>query len=272
MTRKSADEIELRPDERFAFEVARRVLTATIEPWDIGGRQRAVDAMVHYPDGRAAALEVSSIGPQDEAAIMHYLASRGQCKTIPGLRHTWIVEVPRNFHPADMRKIETALRSCEERGLKHLSDLASADQGADTLLLRSVRAHIVARPEDAGNTEPRVYYMLPAMGGWPGPGMASLAAELAEVLRTSTIQSKLRKLAATGLTERHLILAVRPTVFSFPVFDALAFGGPLPDQKPDLPAGLSQIWLITGIRAGGVVRGISGHGWRRDNPFDNAPA
>jgi hypothetical protein len=261
---------ELRREERFAFAVARRVLAARVEPYDIGGRQRAVDAIVHYPDGRAAALEVSSIGPEAEAGILQYLASRGDCKTIAGLRRRWLVEVPRDFHPADMRKVETALRWCEERGLEHLSELPRADRDIDALLTQGVRADIVARPGGADSVESRVYFVLPAMGGFPGRGMASLPGELAKVLRKPTMQSKLEKLATTGLPERHLVLVVRPSAFSFPVYDGLAFGGPLPGERPCLPGGLSQVWLIAGIRAGGVVRGISGSGWHRDHPYDDA--
>jgi hypothetical protein len=71
-----------RRDEAFAFAVVGRVLAARIEPYDICGRQGAVDAMVHYPDGRTAALEVSSIGPDDEARIVEYLDARGIANTL----------------------------------------------------------------------------------------------------------------------------------------------------------------------------------------------
>ena len=47
----------------------------------------------------------------------------------------------------------------------------------------------------------------------------------------------------------------------------MAFSGPLPEAAPRLPGGLSQVWLLTGVRAGGVVRAISGEGWRRDDPY-----
>lgn len=129
----------------------------------------------------------------------------------------------------------------------------------------------MARPGGAADrVESRVYFVLPAFGGFTGRGMASLADELAEVLRTPKMQLKLDKLAATGLRERHLALVVRPSAFSFPVYDGLSFGGPLPGERPWLPDGLSQVWLITGIQAGGVVRGISGSGWYRDHPYQNA--
>jgi hypothetical protein len=37
-----------RPEERFAFAVVARVLAATVEPYDIRGRQGAIDAILHY--------------------------------------------------------------------------------------------------------------------------------------------------------------------------------------------------------------------------------
>jgi len=264
---------ELRSEERFAFAVAGEVLGATVEPHDIGGRQRAVDAIAHYPDGRAAALEVSSVGPEDEAPILQYLAARGHCKTIAGLRRRWLVEVPRNFHPADIRKIETALRWCEDSDLGHLRELYGSvrEAEADALLAQGVRADVIAGP--GGGTDrvdSRVYFVLAPFGGFCGLGMVSLADELAEVLRTPKMRLKLDKLAATGLPERHLVLVIRPSAFSFPVYDGLSFGGPLPGEAPCLPDGLSQVWLITAIRAGGVVRGISGNRWCRDHPHQNA--
>jgi hypothetical protein len=82
------------------------------------------------------------------------------------------------------------------------------------------------------------------------------------------MQSKLEKLAASGLAERHLFLIVLPGTFRQSVFDILAFSGRLPDAAPRLPAGLSQVWLLTGVRTGEVVRAVSGDGWRRDDPYD----
>jgi hypothetical protein len=40
-----------RPEERFAFAVVGSVLPGTIEPYDRGGRQRAVDAILTTPTG-----------------------------------------------------------------------------------------------------------------------------------------------------------------------------------------------------------------------------
>jgi hypothetical protein len=132
-----------RPEERFAFAVVGSVLPVTIEPYDRYGRQRAVDAILHHTDGRTAALEVSSIGPDDEAAIINYLGNRGHCKSIAGLNHRWLVQIPRDFHPADMRKIDMVLPWCEARGAEHLGDLAGERPEVDDLLRQGVRADAV---------------------------------------------------------------------------------------------------------------------------------
>lgn len=259
-----------RLEERSAFAVVGGVLSATIEPYDIGGRQGAVDAILHYLDGRTAALEVSSIGPDDEATIINYLGNRGHCKSIAGVNRRWLIQVPRDFHPADMRKIDMVLPWCEASGVEHLSELAGEGHEVDDLLRQGVRANTVTTA--VGRADParsRVYFVLPAMGGFSGRGMASLPDELDETLRTPKIQSKIRKLAATGLKERHLLLIVRPSAFSWPVYEGLAFGGPLPTEAPLLRNDLSQVWLLSGLQAGGVVRGISGRGWYRDHPDDD---
>ena len=255
-----------RPEERFAFAVVGSVLPVTVEPFDRCGRQRAVDAILHHPDGRTAALEVSSIGPDGEAAIVNYLGNRGHCKSLAGLNRRWLVQIPRDFHPADMRKIDMVLPWCEARGAEHLSELAGERPEVDDLLHQGVRANAVSNT--AGRVDPagsRVYFALPAMGGFSSRGLASLPDELAETMRTPKIQSKISKLAASGLEERHLLLIVRPSAFSWPVFEGLAFDGPFPTGAPLLPDDLSQVWLLTGLQAGGVVRCISGRGWYRDH-------
>jgi hypothetical protein len=259
-----------RPEEQFAFAVVGRVLPVTVEPYDCDGRQRAVDAILHHTDSRASALEVSSIGPDREAAIMNYLGTRGYCKSVAGLARRWRVNLPRDFHPADMRRIDFVLPLCEARGVENLDELAGDRPEVDDLLQQGVRANAVSnaasRMDSAGS---RVCFALPAMGGFCGRGLASLSEELDQILRAPNIQSKLSKLAESGLEERHLFLIVRPSAFSWPVYDGLAFGGSLPTEAPTLPYGLSQVWLLTGLQAGGVVRGISDQGWYRDHPFDN---
>jgi hypothetical protein len=259
-------------DEKFAIAVAARVLGTEVHEHDIDGRQCAVDAIVHYPGGSKAALEVSSVRAEVDAGITGFLAERGIGRTVAGLRHSWMVEVPRDFHPADVRKVEDALRACEERGICRLEDLARYDHAIRAMVIDGLRGRADAGPgraEDA--TGSRVYLMLPPLGGCTERGLEALPGELEGVLETRLMRAKVEKLAATGLAERHLVLLVWPGAFTFPVFDGLAFGGTLPVPQPRLPPGLTQVWLITGVRAGGVVRFLAGAGWTRDHPYDEPP-
>ena len=123
--------------------MAGTVLGATVEPYDRDGRQRAVDAVLHYADGRKAALEVSATGPDGETPIRHYLGQRGHSQTVPGVTGTWIVQLPRTFHPADMRKVGEELRQREERGVRLLSELTATgvDLGGASRPGRARRPH-----------------------------------------------------------------------------------------------------------------------------------
>ena len=161
--------------ERLAFAVVETVLGVTIEPHDRNGRQRAVDAILHYADDRKAALEVSSISSDNEAPIQHYLGERGYSRSIAGVNGKWLVELPRTFHPADMRKVDDGLRQCEARGAEHLSELMMVDPDLDQLLNQGVEADLIAA------TGSLAYFVLPWIGGG-SQGLDGLAREVNAIL------------------------------------------------------------------------------------------
>ena len=196
-------------------------------------------------------------GPQEEARITNVLATRGHRRAIPGLTGVWHVTVPNTFHPADLHQLDGALLRCEEMGLKRLR-YAPGDPAIGSLLRQGVSASdISASPTP---DEPRAYVYVRGVGGFAGEGIEPLPDELADALQAPEMQSKIEKLARSGLDERHLFLHVRPSAFSFPVYDGLSFGGPLPTRPAGLPAGLpgglTQVWLFTGFTEGGT----SNHG------------
>ena len=177
-------------DERFAITVAGRVLGTDVREHDIDGRQHAVDAIVHYRDGRTAALEVSSVRAEKDAGITGFIAERGASRTVTGLRRNWLVEVPQDFHPADVRKVEDALRACEEHGMHRLQDLAGHDRAVREMLDGGLRGHAADGPGDAQDTSgSRVYLMLRPLGGFTGRGLAALPGELADVLETGLMRA-----------------------------------------------------------------------------------
>ncbi|MBN6040002.1 hypothetical protein [Amycolatopsis sp. 195334CR] len=264
-----------RSDEQAAFAVVERVLSARVEPYDLGDRPNVVDGLLHYPDGRTGVLEISSLGPQAEAAITAVLADRAKSRyTVAGLRNNWIVTVPRDFPPRDLKGIDALLLTCEEH------DAGSLEQLYGAALLGHVSS-AVAEAVDAGVSAdvarsstaqpPEVWIMADGIGGAAGGGERLLPGELATHLESPTMQSKLAKLGKDGHDDRHLFLWVRMSAFTFAVTDNLYFGGPLPSEPPDLPGGLSQLWLAAGSSSGGVVRAIHGDRWVREHPYANSP-
>lgn len=253
-----------RSDEKIAFEVVRRVLGVRVEEYDVNGRQKAVDALLHYSEGRVAALEVSSLGPPDEARITNVLDAAKWQRSANGLRNSWTVTVPRDFHPADLTKIDQAIQRCEQLGATELH-YSLTDNLVRELFIQGVQAR---SHEPSDGDQPKVWVLLPALGGFVSSAPKDLPIEIAAALETDKMQSKLDKLAATGMDELHLFLHIRETAFSFPVYNCLAFGGLLPTGAVGLPYGLTQLWLLSGWKAGGVVRAIANEGWSRVDPFD----
>ena len=260
----------VRPDETFARAVVGHVLGVSVEEYDINGRQAAVDALLHYPDGRpTAALEVSSLGPSDEARIMNVLDKTRYKRVVAGLSSCWVVEVPRDFNPGKFRLLDDALRHCEDRGLTDLGQARGGSEAVDELLGLRVRG--VAK-DDPGANGPIVWVLNEVIGGFVGDGSLELPDLVNTALREEKMQGKLDKLAASGYEERHLFLYIRPLAFSYAAYDNLSFGGPLPCGLPRLPDGLSQLWIASGLKKGGVVRAIAGREWRREHPFDENAA
>jgi len=94
--------------------------------------------------------------------------------------------------------------------------------------------------------------------------------ELAETSTSKTpgARSKIEKPARSGLTQPHLFCNVRQAAFSFPVYDGLAFDGPLPSKPASLPDALSRIWHSTAIADGGLVRATASRDGLRDHLHD----
>jgi len=65
----------LSEQEQAACLIAERVLGVVAEPWDVGGRQGVVDAMLVYPTGRRAAFEVTALSGDGALQTVSLLAS-----------------------------------------------------------------------------------------------------------------------------------------------------------------------------------------------------
>src|SRR6185369_4405865 len=97
----------LSEEERAACLVAERCLGVTAEAWDVGGRVGAVDAMLHFPDGRTGALEVTTVAGEGALQTANLLARDENSWPTSGV-WCWTINVG---SPRDLPQ----LRSCYQR-------------------------------------------------------------------------------------------------------------------------------------------------------------
>jgi hypothetical protein len=104
--------------EAAAFHYVPAILGVQLEPWDNCGRQGAVDALLHYSDGRIAALEVTSIAAEGRRQL-YSLLNANQVLPNPG-RWSWSASIddPRDF-PEFQRRAGDIVTKSEALGITH---------------------------------------------------------------------------------------------------------------------------------------------------------
>lgn len=105
-----------RPDEAACFEVFRRVTGFRVTPNDHSGRQGAVDGVLVYPDGRIAAIEITSVAEDGRQQLENLLAADEFTWTCRGTWR-WIVSIA---DPAELpharRVMQKVVGACEAAG------------------------------------------------------------------------------------------------------------------------------------------------------------
>src|SRR6478672_109062 len=82
-----------RPEETMARQVVSESLGVRVEPYDCNSRPRMVDAIFAYPDGRRAALEITSDEHEAARQQAERLADDNWTYSIAGLKQGWYVRV-----------------------------------------------------------------------------------------------------------------------------------------------------------------------------------
>src|SRR5690348_11419406 len=97
--------------EAAAFHYVPAILNVRLQEWDHSGRQGAVDALLHYPDGRVASLEVTSAAA-DGRRQLYSLLQANQTLPNPG-NWTWSASIddPRDFPQLVDRSEQIILKS-----------------------------------------------------------------------------------------------------------------------------------------------------------------
>jgi hypothetical protein len=258
---------DLAAGERFACALAERVLGVRAEPWDVAGRQNAVDAMLTYPDGRRAAFEVITLGSRRQQQLWGLLGRDQFGWALPGA-WWWHVDItdPRDL-PRLRRCFDRVVLLCEAHGVSSPDQLPRevVDADADVRWMTDTDGFTLTGvpelPADDGNRRRRAAILPSARGGIVDHDLAGLHHELADAFAAPPFPAHFAKLLATPAEERHLYMAVHLSALSPSVLVGLTSGNALPPVAPPVPAGITHLWLMP--QFGRRVLLWDTHGWRQ---------
>ncbi len=262
------------PEEARCFEIFRRVMGQRVEPYDHSGRQGAVDGIVTYADGRTAAVEVTSTGPAVRRQLEALLAAdrfRWPCRCT--WRWTLSIDDPKEI-PKAKAVLQEVVDACEAAGVSRPHQLsyevldvdADLQWAADSSVLFNGSSMLGPNVAPDGSTFAWVHPG--SIGGFPGEdGFATLGAELGTVLTTEPVSKRVEKVSGAEADERHLMVGVNLTAFSFPVISALMDEDTQPSSPPTgLPDAVTHLWLIP--QYGKRVLVFADDGWTSHEVFD----
>ncbi len=262
----------LRDDERAACVVAERVTGGVAKPWDVNGRQGAVDAMLTLPDGREAAFEV--MGYDEDYGI--------QLDKLLGADHNywpavgkwwWTIRVgSRSDVPRLREAYERIVLLCEAAGVERPDQLWSRHRAVDpdiAWLMESSSSDMWGHsdvPAVEGDKVRDVTVVSSGRGGGVDTSLRGLHAALVEMFDQPGVAKHLRKVAEAEADERHLCLLIHRSALPFAVADGLWTGTTLPPDAPPLPDRVTHLWLMPEL--GGRVLLWTPDGWQQHRPYD----
>lgn len=258
----------VRDEERAAYEIVRRTLRVPVVHRDDGLRQGEVDAHICGRGVEPEALEVTIVGDEATLEVENRLV-QSEPPSIVGLRWRWDVRPgPRTRCKGFHDLLTVLLTACEAAGVTRPDDLNPASD---------MEAHALAAYLDSDctifgnpNTDaPGTIDVLPAViGGALDKRLTGLTSWLTAALSDGHLARHVDKLGRSRLPRRHLFLIIHTSGMPFALYDALAFGSHVPPDNPGLPEAVTDLWMTTGWRAGGVLRFDPSLGWLRNAPFD----
>lgn len=260
----------LRNDEKVACLIAERVTGGVAAPWDVDGRQGAVDAMLTMPDGRTAAFEVMSYDEDHGIQIDKLLYADENHWPAVG-ESWWTVQVGSR---ADLPRLRESyariVLACEAAGVERPDQLWRRPAVAHpdiTWLVEESSSNMWGHPDVPAVEGARVRHVMvtsTGRGGGVDTSLQGLHAALGELFDQPVVAKHLRKLAKAEADERHLCLILHRSALPFAVADGLWTGATLPPDAPPLPDQVTHLWLLPEL--GGRVLLWTPHGWQQHRP------
>jgi hypothetical protein len=204
-------------EEQTACLIAERALGVTATPYDVDGRQGAVEAFLDYPDGRRGAFEVTKLATDGGVSLQlqSLLERDGHGWPLPG-NWWWTIKVG---HPRDLLRLPDIyakiILKCESAGVREPRRLAPAAIDDDVRwLVEESSVRVLGYPdvlaEDGHRTRSATVDQFSTWGG-SDESYSQLDEELSTAFNTTNIQRHLDKLRRTQADERHLLFWVCTT-------------------------------------------------------------
>jgi hypothetical protein len=265
---------ELRDDERAACIVAERVTGGVAEPWDVNGRQGAVDAMLTLPDGRTAAFEVMAYDEDYGIQVDKVLGADDNHWPVVG-RWWWTIQVGDRWDVPRLRaSYGRIVQLCEAAGVERPEQLWSRHREVDpdiAWFVEESSSNMWGHPDVPaieGDKVREVVVTSTGRGGGVDTSLRGLRPALVEMFDQPVVAKHLRKVAGADADERHLCLLIHRSALPFAVADGLWTGTTLPPEPPPLSDQLTHLWLMPEL--GGRVLLWTPEGWQQHRPYDAA--
>jgi len=260
---------KLRPEEGWAQACIQTTLAdCVVEPHDDGTMPGMYDLKIVYPGGPAGAVEVTTAVDDERLELWQEVHKRALIRQQPGLIGGWLVRILHSARARDLDKqLGRLLRELELDGRPGVRGIKGSTDPLEALAFSLGIIEAVQSPTDRKGS---IYVVPPEASREPVGGYAPLTSDplaiwLGEWTSEPIRADNISKLLNAGIAERHLFIVVRSiTTVPFAVTDLLiSLGAPLPTVPPALPAGISDVWVMSSWDTGDGFRWSSEIGWAR---------
>jgi hypothetical protein len=264
--------MNLRWDEQWARECVVEELPAgtRVEQNDDNSEPGMYDLKITYPDGRTAALEVTSAANPNALALGKLIYGQGRW-IAPGITKAWWVDVLPTCNAKRLRKKLPALLSAfEAAGITEVDTdrLWERQPGTEPAkALDVVKARYMEATDYPGSIYLNIHFPMEMMGGFVPDNGNALAEWISGWCIDPARPDNLAKLAHSGEGERHLfVIVVGLGSEPFAVTDMLIRdSAPPPEIDPVLPDEVTHVWIMSTWGTGSGFRWAPDAGWLRFN-------
>ena len=248
------ERVKEKPNEVLARHVVSQSLGLPVRRFEDGKADSQVDAVIEFPDGREAALEIVADHEGAFNAQWAALEKVGHQIEVPELAHVWSAQLARRARVKEVVKQLPSLVVALE-GAGFLDPGRGGSMPADVARLGVQMLYTLDDPDRSGRINLHAE-------GWSGWASSESINDYVERVLTEAADVP-AKLAAHPLREKHAFIWT--TIGSeYGIQSRLERREqPLPEGAPDLPRGVTHVWVAGSFTSQGVLAWFPERGWWR---------